>query len=195
MRMTEQTTLAGAEGDALNAALLATDDGIGCHYRLRAGSLVGVETLAALTLVKPIRQRIPTCDEHGCPLLGACRFARLFGEGAAGRSGKKFRLTPLGDRARRDPAIRRQVADAARGLPLARRILATLAARGPQTIFTLDTALLDEALAALARDGGAGEAAFERGELADALTLLGALGALDYDGYRVGPATDPAITP
>ena len=193
--MTERTTLEGTEGDALSAALLATDDGIGCHYRLRAGGLVGVETLAALTLIKPIRQRIPTCDEHGCPLLGDCRFARLFSEGAAGRSGKKFRLTPLGDRARRDPAIRRQVADAALTLPLAQRILATLAARGPQTIFTLNTALLDESLAALARDGAAGEAAFERGELADGLTLLAALGAITYDGYRVGPVAAPATTP
>lgn len=183
-----------AEDDALSAALLATDDGIGCHYRLRAGGFVGVETLAALTLIKPIRQRIPTCDEHGCPRRDECRFARLFSEGAAGRSGKKFRLTPLGERARRDPAIRRQVADAALTLPLARRILATLAAHGPQTIFTLNTALLDESLAALARDGGAGEADFERGELADGLTLLGALGALAYDGYRVGPVAESAAT-
>jgi hypothetical protein len=195
MSIPEQLAAHVAEGDALSAALLATDDGIGCQYRLRAGGYVGVETLAALTLVKPIRQRIPTCDEHGCPLRAECRFARLFSEGAAGRSGKKFRLTPLGDRARRDPAIRRQVADAALTLPLAARILATLAAHGPQTIFTLNTALLDESLAALAHDGTAGEAAFERGELADGLTLLGAIGALDYDGYRVAPTPGLATGP
>lgn len=195
MLLLEQMTAHVAGDDALSAALLAIDDGVGCQYRLRAGGFVGVETLAALTLVKPIRQRIPTCDEHGCPLRAECRFARLFSEGAAGRSGKKFRLTPLGDRARRDPAIRRQVADAALTLPLARRILAILAARGPQTIFALNTALLDESLAALAHDGSAGEAAFERGELADGLTLLGALGAVSYDGYRVGPAPGIATTP
>ncbi len=195
MLVLEATTAEVTARDALHAALLATGDGIGCQYRLRAGGLVGVETLAALTLIKPIRQRIPTCDEHGCPLLGECRFARIFSEGAAGRSGKKFLLTPLGDRARRDPAIRRQVADAALTLPLAGRILATLAARGPQTIFTLNTALLDESLAALARDGAAGEATFERGELADGLTLLGALGALTYDGYRVGPLPGGTTTP
>jgi len=68
------------------------------------------------------------------------------------------------------------------------------AAHGLQTIFTFNTALLDESLAALARDGAAGEAAFERGELADGLTLLGALGALAYDGYRVGPVGEPATT-
>lgn len=191
----EETTGRIAEGEALSSALLATDDGVGCQYRLRASGLVGVETLAALTLIKPIRQRIPTCDEHGCPLRDGCRFARLFNEGAAGRSGKKFRLTPLGDRARRDPAIRRQVADAALTLPLARRILATLAARGPLTIFTLNTALLDESLAALARDGTPGEAAFERSELADGLTLLGALGAVAYDGYLVGPVPGVATRP
>jgi len=195
MLVRDQATEPLAEGDALAAALLATDDGIGCQYRLRARGLVGVETLAALTLIKPIRQRIPTCDEHGCPLREGCRFARQFGEGAAGRSGKKFRLTPLGERARRDPAIRRQVADAALTLPLARRILATLATSGPQTIFTLNTVLLDESLGALARDGTVGEAAFERGELADGLTLLGALGALSYDGYHVSPAPVATTTP
>ncbi len=195
MLVLNETTAAVAECDALHAALLTTDDGVGCQYRLCAGGFVGVGTLAALTLIKPIRQRIPACDEHGCPLRADCRFARTFSEGAAGRSGKKFRLTPLGERARRDPAIRRQVADAALGLPLAGRILATLAAHGPQTIFTLNTALLDESLAALARDGTAGEAAFERGELADGLTLLGALGALVYDGYRVDPAPESMPTP
>jgi hypothetical protein len=191
----EETMEQGVVPDALSAALLANDGGIGCQYRLRAVGLLGAETLAALELVKPIRQRIPTCEEHGCPLLDGCRFARLFREGAAGRSGKKFRLTPLGDRARRDPAIRRQVADAALTLPLARRILAILAARGSQTIFTLNAALLDEHLAALAHDGSAGDAAFERGELADGLTLLGALGALGYDGYRVNPVSDATTTP
>ena len=79
--------------------------------------------------------------------------------------------------------------------PVILGILALLAAHGPQTIFALNTALLDESLAALAYDGTAGEAAFERGELADGLTLLGALGAISYDGYRVGPAPGIATTP
>ena len=87
----------GGEG-LLRAALGATGDGIGCHHRLRAEVRLGVETLAALGLVKPIRQRIPACSEHACPLREGCRFARAFAEGTAGRSGKKFRLSPLGAR-------------------------------------------------------------------------------------------------
>src|SRR5262245_66444257 len=97
-----------AEGGPLRAALLATGDGIGCHYRLRAEVGLGVGLLAALGLVRPIRQRIPDCREHACPVRADCRFARLFAEGADGRSGKKYRLTPLGAGALGDMVIPRQ---------------------------------------------------------------------------------------
>lgn len=170
----------------LHAALRATGDGIGCHYRLRAEIGLGIEPLAALGLVKPIRQRIPTCTEHACPLRDGCRFARIFAEGLAGRSGKKYRLAPLGEGVLRDPAIARQIDAATRELPLARRIFAVLRDAGaPLTIFALNAALLDQSLAALATDGDPGESGFGRGELAGLLTLLGALGALAYDGYQV----------
>lgn len=170
----------------LRAALLATGDGIGCHYRLRAEVGLGVETLAALGLVKPIRQRIPTCAEHACPLRDHCRFAPIFAEGLAGRSGKKYRLTPLGEGALRDPVILRQLGAATWELPLARRIIAALqAAETPLTIFAINTTLLDQSLAALKADGSPGEWAFGRGELAGLLNLLSASGAIDYDGYLV----------
>lgn len=170
----------------LRAALRATDGGIGCHYRLRAEVGLGVETLAALGLVKPIRQRIPACDEHPCPHHGNCQFATIFAEGLAGRAGKKYRLAPLGEGVLRDPALARQIDDAARELPLAQRVLAALrdAADG-LTIFALNTALLDQSLAALAADGDLGETAFSRGELAGMLGLLEALGAIGRDGERV----------
>ena len=180
----------GTEGGLLRAALLATGDGIGCHYRLRAEVGLGVGVLAALGLVKPIRQRIPDCSEHACPLRADCRFARLFAEGAVGRSGKKYRLAPLGEGALRDTAILRQVAGATRDLPLARRVLAALAEAGrPLTIFALNTILLDQSLAALAANGESGEAAFDRGDLAGLLRLLAAIGAITYDGYRVSMAS------
>ena len=179
----------------LRAALLATGDGIGCHHRLRAEVGLGVETLAALGLAKPIRQRIPTCAEHACPLRDGCRFAPIFAEGLAGRSGKKYRLTPLGEGALRDPVILRQLGEATWELPLARRIIAALqAAETPLTIFALNTTLLDQSLAALAADGNPGEWAFGRGELAGLLNLLGASGAIDYDGYLVAPAVTMAAT-
>lgn len=179
----------------LRAALRATDDGIGCHHRLRAEVGLGVETLAALGLVKPIRQRIPTCAEHPCPLRDRCRFVPIFAEGLAGRAGKKYRLSPLGEGALRDPTIARQIDDAARDLPLSRRLLAAVReATGSLTIFALNTVLLEQSLAALAADGATGEAAFGRGELAGQLTLLAALGALVYDGERVTvPTADRAL--
>ena len=56
---------------------------------------------------------------------------------------------------------------------------------GPRSIFALNTALLDQSLAALQRDGDFGDAAFDRGDLAATLTLLANLGAIDYDGATV----------
>ena len=175
----------------LRAALRATDGGIGCHYRLRAEIGLGVETLATLGLVKPIRQRIPTCTEHPCPLRDGCQFEPIFAQGLAGRAGKKYRLSPLGEGTLRDPTIARQIDDAARDLPLARRILAALReAKTGLSIFALHTVLLDQSLAALLADGNPGEAGFERGELAGQLTLLAALGAIDYAGEDVTLTAD-----
>lgn len=171
--------------DPLRAALTAVDDGIGCHYRLRAEGGLTADLLGRLGLVKPIRQHIPTCDEHRCPLRADCRFATLFAGGRAGRSGKKFRLAPLGEAALRDETILRQVAAAVPDLPLARRILAALeTAGGALTIFALNALLLEESLDALAASGDPGAAGFRRGDLLAGLTLLAALGALDYDGHR-----------
>lgn len=168
----------------LRAALAATGDGIGCHHRLRAEIGLGVDLLAELGLVRPIRQRIPDCTEHACPLRDGCRHAITFAEARAGRSGKKYRLAPLGERALTDDAILAQVALAARDLALSRRVLAALAA-GPCSIFALNTALLDQSLAALSSEGDFGDAAFDRGGLAAILALLADLGAIDYVGATV----------
>jgi hypothetical protein len=170
--------------DLLRAALRATGDGIGCHYRLRAEVGLGVGLLAELGLVRPIRQRIPDCTEHACPLRDDCRRASDFAEARAGRSGKKYRLAPLGERALTDDHLLAQVADAARDGALARRVLAALA-DSPRSIFALNTILLDQSLAALQQDGDFGDTAFERGDLAATLALLADLGAIDYDGATV----------
>lgn len=165
----------------LRAALAATGDGIGCHFRLRAEVGLGTDLLAGLGLVRPIRQRIPACSEHACPLREGCRHAAIFAEARAGRSGKKFRLTPLGERALDHDHILAQVAAAVGDLPLARRVLAILA-DGPRSVFALNSALLDQSLAALLADGEFGETAFERGDLAATLALLTGLGAVRDDG-------------
>ena len=168
----------------LRIALTLTGDGIGCHHRLRAEVGLGVDLLAELGLVRPIRQRIPDCTEHACPLRDGCRHAITFAEARAGRSGKKYRLAPLGERALTDDAILAQLARAARDLALARRVLAALA-DGPHSIFALNTILLDQSLAALASTGDFGDAAFERGGLAAILALLADLGAIDHVGATV----------
>jgi hypothetical protein len=178
------------EGEVLRAALRATSNEIGCQYRLGPETGLDVDTLAALGLVKPIRQRIPDCAEHACPLRADCRFAALFADARAGRSGKKYRLSPLGAAVLTDDALLGQVSAAARDLPLARRVRATLAAAsGPQTIFALNAALLDECLAALEATGDCGDTAFTRAGLAACLTLLAATGAITYDGYHVALPT------
>ena len=180
------TAVTGAE--PIRAALATIEGGVGCHYRLRAEGGLTVEILHALGLVKPIRQRIPTCDEHPCPLRAECRFAARFAEGAGsrggGRSGRKFRPASLGEAVLGDDALLRQVGAAVPALPLPQRILAALAgAEGGEglTIFALNTILLEESLAALAADGDPGEAAFGRGDLAASLDLLATLGLVDYD--------------
>jgi hypothetical protein len=173
-------------GDLLRAALGATSNDIGCQYRVGPATGLDVDTLAALGLVKPIRQRIPDCAEHACPLRAGCRFAAMFADARAGRSGKKYRLSTLGAALLADDALLAQVGAAAVDLPLARRVLATLtAASGPLTIFALNAALLDECLAALEATGDCGDTAFTRAGLAACLTLLAATSAVTYDGYHV----------
>ena len=179
----QEAGMADAAG-LLRAALGATGDGVGCHYRLRAEVGLGTDLLAELGLVKPIRQRIPDCSEHACPLRDGCRHAIIFAEARAGRSGKKYRLAPLGERALADDHILAQVATAAQGGALARRVLAALA-EGPRSIFALNTILLDQSLAALHQDGEFGEASFDRGGLAATLALLRDLGTVVYDGATV----------
>lgn len=189
-----------ARDNPLREAVAAVGEGVGCHYRLRAEQGLTVETLDSLGLIKPIRQRIPTCDDHPCPLRDGCRFARVFAEGAGGRtggrSGKKFRLAPTGRALLDDETVLRQLGAAVAASPLPRRILAALAeAGGTLTVFALNTALLEASLGALLAHGDAGQAGFTRGDLAAGLTLLDALGLLASDGRRVTLAEDagPAV--
>lgn len=182
--------------DAIREALAAVGTGVGCHYRLRAEHGLTVELLDRLGTIKPIRQRIPTCDEHPCPLRDGCRHAPTFADGqgsrAGGRSGKKFRLAPAGLALLEDAAVARQIDAAVAELPLSRRVLAALTdAGGALTVFALNAALLEESLAALLAEGEPGEASFTRGDLAATLALLDARGLVTSAGHQVRLAAQP----
>jgi hypothetical protein len=100
----------------------------------------------------------------------------VFAEGRDGRSGRKFRLTPEGQAAASDVAA---LAAALAALPLAPDVLAALA-RGEQTIFALNWALVAPRVAAL----GAGEeppSMPSRAYLRAALALLADQGAIVWD--------------
>lgn len=189
---------AAAQENLLRLAAFATGDGIGCHYRLRAEQGLTVELLTGLGLVKPIRQRIPTCDEHPCPLRQECRFARVFADGAGSRegvrSGKKFRLSPAGQALLEDEVLPPQIAEDIARLPLSRRILDALtAAGGTVSVFALNTVLLEASIEALLAEGDPGEAAFTRASLAAHLALLDALGLIRDDGRQVTRLADATV--
>lgn len=94
--------------------------GIGCHFWIHPTLGIAVEQLEALGLVRTIRQRIPACEEHGCALLDACAWQRVFAEKQPGRSGRKFMLTALGSHALERPTV---LAERVAEQPIARRIL------------------------------------------------------------------------
>lgn len=97
--------------------------GVGCHYWTRPTLGVPVDQLEGLGLVRIIRQRVPTCEEHGCALLLTCRERVVFAERGPGIGRRKFRLTPMGSQAVADPSVLAgQIAEQ----PLARRILEVL---------------------------------------------------------------------
>ncbi|SRR5581483_649450 len=131
---------------SLGSALAAVGDGVGCEHWTLPDHDLPVALLEALGFVRPIRQRIPRCSEHGCRYLGACAQQVVFEEGRDGRSGRKFRLTADGQAAVVD---RTRSAAAVAALPLAESILAALA-DGDRTVFELAWALVEPALAGLA---------------------------------------------
>jgi hypothetical protein len=119
---------------------------VGCEHWTLPDHDLPVVLLETLGLVRPIRQRIPRCSEHGCRYLGACTQQAVFEEGRDGRSGRKFRLTADGQAAVADRA---HVAAAIAALPLAQSILAALA-DGERTVFELAWVLVEPALTGLA---------------------------------------------
>ena len=124
--------------------------GVGCHYWSLPEYGVPIEHLELLGLARPVRQRIPACEEHGCHLLDSWRHRAVFADQVPGRAGRKFRLTPLGVGTIDSTA---ELAERVAELPLARRILDVLSDAGPLTGFALYWRLLEPELAELAETG------------------------------------------
>lgn len=164
-------------GPSLITALLAEiGDGVGCRHRFEPEFGISADLLVGTGLIKPINQRIPTCAEHGCPLVGRCAFERDFGpDSKVTRGNRKFRLTEAGKLASDDPD---EMLVALTGSPAARAILAGLQA-GTGSVFALSAGLLEAELRC-ARDEAAAPG-YGRKELGDSLKLLQRLGVLTVE--------------
>lgn len=162
---------------ALSSALPGGHSGgVGCHYWTRPTLGVPVDQLEGLGLVRMIRQRIPTCEEHGCALLLTCKERAVFAERGPGIGRRKFRLTPLGSQAAIEPSI---LAEQIAEQPLARRILERLAgAAGPTSWLVLYWELLGPGLAELEETGQRPGAPLTRPAVRFHLDLLVAAGLL-----------------
>jgi hypothetical protein len=178
---------------ALRALLAAVGNGVGCEHWTLPDHGLPVLLLKDLGLARPITTRIPRCADHGCSYLGVCAQEIVFAEGRDGRSGRKFRLPQEGQAAASDAT---GLAAALAALPLAREVLAALAA-GARTVFALNWALVEPRVTSL----GAGEEPSpmpSRAYLRAVLLLLADHGAIEWDevaGVVRLPGHRPASIP
>jgi hypothetical protein len=174
----------GRLGAALASALPdGHSGGVGCHFWTRPMLGVPADQLEALGLVRIIRQRVPTCEEHGCALMLTCKERVVFAERGPGIGRRKFRLTPLGSQAAADPAIlAQQIAEQ----PLARHILEMLdGTERPTSWLELYWCLLEPELAELEETGQRQGAPLSRPVVRFQLDLLEAAGLI-VDGPELG---------
>jgi hypothetical protein len=134
-----------------HALASAEASGVGCHYWTQPTLGVPVDQLAAFGLVQTIKQRIPLCEDHACPIVETCAERAIFAEARPGRAGLKFRLTELGRQASADPAL--IVANLTQQ-PVPARILTLLTDAGqPMSSLDLYWRLLAPELETLAETG------------------------------------------
>ena len=166
--------------DRIRAALRRAEaHGIGCDVWSVAEYGVSAEHLEALSVVVRIKQRIPTCEDHGCAWIETCEHRALFADGGPGRGGRKFKLTVLGERTVRDPEA---VLASVQSLPLSDRIAEALGAvDGPLSPFDLYWRLCEPELAALAVDGMRPSPPITRRFVRFHLDLLTAVGLVAED--------------
>jgi hypothetical protein len=162
--------------------------GVGCGFWLEPELDLSVDILRQAGLISPIRQRVPSCHEHGCHLLGRCQEEIRFQQGEdlerQGIAGRKFRLTEAGGRLANgdgdlSEAFRAAVADS----PLCSAVLLILVQRGSRGLTSLE--LLGELLRIQEQDLEAhGRVPFQlsRWELGRWLKLMEAVGLVISEG-------------
>ncbi len=154
--------------------------GVGCHYWTRPTLGVPADQLEVLGLVRIIRSRVPTCEEHGCAIIASCKERVVFAERGPGIGRRKFRLTPLGTQAAAEPAV---LAEQIAEQPLARRILDALAgAPGGTSWPELYWRLLQPELDVLNETGQRTAPPLTRSAVRFYLDLLVAAGLASEDG-------------
>ncbi|MDW8060730.1 MAG: hypothetical protein RMK01_11715 [Thermomicrobium sp.] len=188
------------------AAQLAAlgDQGIACLHQgeleqpgaLPSGVLL---VLAGLGILQPLTTRIPSCPEHGCPLVPRCPYVRDFersdrSQSSRAKGGRKFRVVRETGHLVRQPAV---LAELLPQHPVVRWLAQCFARRERWSRFELATAWLDQALACADRAGAPQDDRSpatpspdfdgSRRELAACLALLAGLGWLDWeqDGFTV----------
>jgi hypothetical protein len=166
--------------ERIRAALRRAEaHGVGCDVWSVAEYGLSAEHLESLRVVALIKTRVPTCEDHGCAWLATCEQRAIFDAGGTGKSGRKFKLTVLGERTVRDPDA---VLASVESLPLSDHILTTLAsAGGALSSFELYWRLCEPELAALAADGTRPSPPITRRFVRFHLDLLGAVGLVDED--------------
>ncbi|MBI3945648.1 MAG: hypothetical protein HY321_07005 [Armatimonadetes bacterium] len=172
--------------ESIRRAMVGECDPLCAHALAREGG-APLSLLANLGLVKLIRQGIPACSEHGCRYRGDCEHEALFKARGEGRSGRKARVTKEGRAAAADPERLRACV---RALPLCEFVLRAVA-EGPQSVFALNTALVDRCLAEISEKGQVKATAFARAELGRAIALLGEMGLVRASGDQVLLAAPP----
>lgn len=186
------------KGRIRQALALAQSHEVGCQFWLEPEFQVSLDILKEAGLVAPIRQGVPSCDDHGCHLKGRCseeaRFQRSEDIYPEGISGIKFRLTEAGHRLLNGlqddlDLFRTAVANS----PLASAALRVIAQRGQGGVGSLE--LLGELLKLQERHlESQGNVPFEldRWQLGQWLMLMEALGlvtaAQDFHRFFPGPS-------
>jgi hypothetical protein len=155
----------------------ADADGPVCDYWTTSQHSLSVAFLAEVSLVKPIKTKVPPCSDHWCPVAEECLHRERFETGGPGRSGVKATLTGSGRTAFESSHA---LAEALGSHRMIHRIRMGLS-DGPRSLFELNTSMLRDCWDELDHSGMLERSAFRRSDLRGCLELLEALGEVRWD--------------